>query len=52
LDSLLHEWAHVLAWFAPDGEEEHGEHWGLAYGKIYRAFVAWDYGRAKEAHQC
>ena len=48
-DTLLHEWAHVMTWDGND-IDEHGEEWGLAYARIYRLFVAWDYGRAKPTH--
>ncbi len=50
LDTIIHEWAHVLAWFGRDQEECHSDEWGLAYAKIYRAWIAWDFGRKKNAH--
>jgi hypothetical protein len=37
IDTLLHEFAHVLAWDAPG--DDHGMAWGKAYSKIYRVFV-------------
>jgi hypothetical protein len=48
LDTILHEWAHVITWFGSDTEEDHGGEWGLAYAKIYREFLIWDYGRKKK----
>ena len=35
LDTLLHEWAHVLSWH---NEPHHSDEWALAYGRIYRAW--------------
>ena len=35
LDTLLHEWAHVLSWQA---QLHHGDEWALAYGRLYRAW--------------
>jgi len=43
-DTMIHEWAHVLTWHGND-EDDHGEEWALAYAKIYRAFLVWNYGR-------
>jgi len=43
-DTILHEWAHVLTWF--DTElEPHGNTWGEAYARIYRAWLKWDFGK-------
>lgn len=42
LDSLLHEWAHVLTWFGAEKEEEHSGEWGLCHAKILTAFKKWD----------
>lgn len=38
LDSLCHEWAHVLTWHADD-HEAHGAEWGRQYARCYRAVV-------------
>ncbi len=47
LDSLQHEWAHALTWEGADTYiEEHSPEWGVAYAKIYRTFLQWDYGRS------
>jgi len=46
IDSLIHEWAHLLTWHGND-EDEHGEEWALMFGKIYRAFILWDLGKEK-----
>jgi hypothetical protein len=45
IDTLIHEWAHVLTWFGAETHEDHSSEWGLAYAKIYRTFVEWNYGR-------
>lgn len=46
METLLHEWAHAVVWFVvyPSGEDHHDE-WGVAYARIYRAFIHWNYGR-------
>lgn len=44
IDVLIHEWAHTLTWFGSD-TDDHGDEWALAQGRIYRAFLVWDYGR-------
>lgn len=44
IDTLIHEWAHVLAWrrHGPD-IPDHGEEWGRAYADAYCAFhVEWE----------
>ena len=52
IDTLIHEYAHVLAWFGLD-EDVHAEEWGVAYARIYRAFIEWDFGRPrKDNGQC
>lgn len=39
-DSLLHEWAHALAWSeAHNVVEDHGPEWGLAMSRVYQAAV-------------
>lgn len=45
IDSLLHEWAHCLTWFGAETDEDHSAEWGIAYAKIYRTFIEWNYGR-------
>jgi len=45
LDTVLHEWAHVITWFGAEFQTEaHGGEWGIAYARIYRTFLDWDYG--------
>ena len=46
MEVLIHEWAHVISWFGAGHEEDHPDDWGLAFAKIYREFLEWDYGRA------
>ena len=43
IDTLIHEWAHGLAWGLE--EDFHGEKWGIAYSKVYRAFLKWQESR-------
>ena len=40
VDSLLHEWAHVLSWDDYD-TDPHGEKWGLTYSRLYLAWLRW-----------
>lgn len=44
LEVLIHEWAHIISWFGAGHVEDHPDDWGLAYAKIYRAFIDWEYG--------
>jgi len=37
IDTLVHEWAHILAWDAPG--DEHGAAWGRAYSRVYRIYL-------------
>jgi len=49
LDTVMHEHAHVLTWFGSEAEiEDHGAEWGIAYARIYRMFLEWDFGRAQK----
>ena len=34
-DTLLHEYAHLLAWF--DSKDNHGAEWGYWFSRVYRA---------------
>jgi len=45
-DTIIHEWAHALTLGGND-DDEHGCHWGLAYARIYRLFIEWNYGRPR-----
>jgi hypothetical protein len=45
LDTVIHEWAHVLTWFGAGQDDDHSAEWGIAYARIYRAWVDWNYGR-------
>lgn len=38
IETVLHETAHVLAWELC-GDDEHCDQWGLAYSRVYRAFL-------------
>jgi len=38
LDTLIHEWAHLLVWDATQ-ESPHDDLWAVAYGRCYRAVV-------------
>jgi len=45
IETLIHEWAHVLSWFGAETHlDDHSAEWGLAYARIYRTFVEWNYG--------
>ena len=45
-DSLLHEWAHARTWhWAKTLQDDHSPVWGIAYARLYRRFLVWDYGR-------
>ena len=44
IDAVIHEWAHTMSWPSEKGNE-HSREWGIAYAKIYRAFLVWNYGR-------
>jgi len=46
-DSLIHEWAHALTWFCP-ADDDHCAEWGVAYARIYREYLKWNYGRGPE----
>lgn len=49
IDTLLHEWAHILTWFGAETEiEDHSGEFGEAWAKIYRTFLEWDYGKAEK----
>ena len=46
IDTLLHEWAHCLTWLGAETDiEDHGAEWGIAYARLYRTFLEWNYGR-------
>lgn len=47
IDTILHEWAHLLTWYGAGHYEKHPDEFGLQWGKIYNAFDKWDYGRKK-----
>ena len=39
-DTLVHEWAHCVAWKADHSElQDHGTAWGLAYATCYRVVI-------------
>jgi hypothetical protein len=44
VDTLIHEWAHMMSWSAQDDRDHHplaGEHdavWGVWYARIYSAY--------------
>lgn len=46
VDTLIHEWAHVISGFEREiHNNDHNAEWGLAYARIYRTFVEWNYGK-------
>jgi hypothetical protein len=46
-DSLIHEWAHALTWFSPCNDH-HSAEWGIAYARLYRCYLTWNYGQPQE----
>jgi hypothetical protein len=34
--TLIHEWAHAVAWHQIEGEDDHDDPWGVAYARCYR----------------
>lgn len=44
VDALIHEWAHILVWHGAEAQEDHSSEWGIAYAKIYRTFLEWNWG--------
>ena len=47
IDTLLHEWAHCLSWLGAGHNKDHGSEWGIAYARIYRKFLEWDFRKKK-----
>ena len=47
VDTLLHEWAHCLAWFGAGQDKIHGPEFGIANARIYDKFLEWDFGKKK-----
>lgn len=47
MDTILHEWAHVLSWDTCKCED-HSDEWGRAYARIYRAWLKWDFGQGEK----
>ena len=46
IDTLIHEWAHCITWLGAEADiEDHSSEWGLAYAKIYRTHIEWNYGK-------
>lgn len=37
IDTLLHEWAHALAWNRK--KDYHWYGWGIAFSKVYRIYL-------------
>lgn len=49
LDTVLHEYAHVLSWFGSESEiDDHSAEWGITYARLYRMHLEWDFGRAQK----
>lgn len=38
-ETLLHEWAHTLAWHLVENGKDHGDVFHRHFGNLYRAFV-------------
>jgi hypothetical protein len=43
IDTLLHEWAHTLCWTEHPFLRDHGPEWGVAFARVYCAFVGEKY---------
>lgn len=39
VETLIHEWAHAIAWQLGKTVEDHGPEWGVAYARLYRLVV-------------
>ena len=48
IDTILHEWAHVITWFGAGQAEDHSDEWGLWYAKLYRNWDEWKYGKERK----
>lgn len=49
VDTIIHEWAHVLTWFGAETyNEDHSAEWGVQYAKIYRTFCEWNWGKGPD----
>ena len=38
-DTLMHEWAHAIAWTSNARVDHHGPEWGLAMSRVYQAVI-------------
>ncbi len=36
LETLIHEWAHAVAWREGETVQDHGPEWGVAYAQLYQ----------------
>lgn len=41
IDTLIHEWAHVLSWEVDNHPSDHGKAFGIAYAKVYQSYLDW-----------
>ena len=49
VETLIHEWAHVLTWFGAETHlDDHSAEWGIAYARIYRTFIEWNWGKESD----
>ncbi len=39
LETLMHEWAHAVAWQDGKNVSDHGPEWGVVYARIYQHMV-------------
>lgn len=41
IELLIHEWAHAMAWFAPEtgDKTDHPDEWGLCVARCHRAVI-------------
>lgn len=39
VDTLIHEWAHAVAWQEGKAVDDHGPEWAIAFSRIYQQMV-------------
>lgn len=40
VETLIHEWAHAVAWQEGRAVDDHGPEWGVAYARLYQQAIA------------
>lgn len=39
VETLVHEWAHAVAWQEGRNVDDHGPEWGVAYARLYQLVI-------------